>query len=141
MGQNIFLETGFSDEDATVLAIETDIAIAIAQYIRTQFPTSQTAAAKHLKIGQNEVSAILNANTSRFSLPKLIRIARRAGLRMYMDMGENAHGACAKTVAPSVAQSAATFAYAQSEGILTAALDAAEFATPSESERKTQRFS
>lgn len=103
MGQNIFLETGFSDEDATVLALETDAAIAIARFVRSMFSGSQTAAAKHLHIGQNEVSAILNGNIARFSLARLIKIARRAGLRLYFDMGNDAHGAGVTTLIPTLA--------------------------------------
>ena len=102
MGQNIFLETGFSDEDATVLALETDAAIAIARFVRSMFSGSQTAAAKHLHIGQNEVSAILNGNIARFSLARLIKIARRAGLRLYFDMGDDAHGAGVTTLVPTI---------------------------------------
>lgn len=98
MRQNIYFESGFDDDEATVLALETDAAIAIAHYIRQTYPNNQKAAARHLRIGQNEVSALLSANIGRFALQKLIRIARRAGLRLYMDMGSNAHGACATLV-------------------------------------------
>lgn len=98
MTQNVFLDAGFSDEDSTVAALETDAAIAIARFIRARYPNSQTAAAKHLKIGQNEVSAILSGNTARFSLAKLVRIARRAGLRLYFDMGDSAYEAHATTM-------------------------------------------
>jgi predicted XRE-type DNA-binding protein len=103
MSQNIFFESGFSDEDATVMALETDAAIAIARYIRDAFPNNQTGAAKHLGIGQNEVSAILAGSTSRFSLAKLLKVARRARIRLYLDMGDNAHGASAVTLLPNIA--------------------------------------
>lgn len=103
MKQNVFFESGFADEDATVLALETDAAIEIARFIRRRFTGSQTAAARHLKIGQNEVSAILSGNIARFSLARLIKIARRAGLRLYFDMGDNAHGANVSTLIPTFA--------------------------------------
>jgi predicted XRE-type DNA-binding protein len=95
MGQNVYLESGFSDEDATVMALEADVALSIANYIRSAHPNNQAAAAKKLRIAQSEVSALLNANIARFALPKLLRIARRAGLRMWLDMGADAHGSAA----------------------------------------------
>lgn len=119
MGQNVFLESGFPDEDATVMALETDVAIAIAHCIRARYPSQQSAAAKHLKIGQNEVSAILSGNIGRFSLEKLLRIARRAGLRMFLDMGDNAHGACATTLAPTIVASAVVVSRAELDVDLT----------------------
>jgi len=104
MGQNVYLESGFDDEDATILALEADVAVAIANFIRNAFPNNQTAAARKLRIAQSEVSALLNANIARFALPKLLRIARRAGLRMWLDMGDTAHGStavlCGSVAAP-----------------------------------------
>jgi predicted XRE-type DNA-binding protein len=97
MSKNIFLDTNFADEDATVYALETDAAIAIARFIQTQFPNNQAGAARRLRIGQNEVSALLSGNIVRFSLAKLIRIARRAGLRLFLDMGDTADGSHATT--------------------------------------------
>jgi predicted XRE-type DNA-binding protein len=95
MGQNVYFESGFNDEDATILALEADVAVAIANYIRNAHPNNQAGAAKKLRIAQSDVSALLSANIGRFALPKLLRIARRAGLRMWLDMGENAHGSAA----------------------------------------------
>jgi predicted XRE-type DNA-binding protein len=112
MGQNIFLESGFDDEDATVMALEADVAVFIANYIRSAFPSNQTAAAKKLRIAQSDVSALLNANVARFALPKLLRIARRAGLRVWLDMGADAHGATAAlcgTTSPPVPIAIETF--------------------------------
>jgi len=102
VSQNAFLDTGFSDEDATVYALEADSAAAIAGFIRARFTGNQTAAAKQLGVHQSEVSALLAGNLARFSLSKLIRIARRAGIRLYIDMGDNAHGASACTLRPTV---------------------------------------
>ena len=98
MSQNVFLDTGFGDEDATVYALETDSAAAIAGFIRSRFSGNQMAAAKQLGLHQSEISALLAGNLARFSLSKLIRIARRAGIRPYLDMGDNAHGAAASTL-------------------------------------------
>jgi len=106
MSQNIFLETGFSAEDATVFALEADAAAALAKFIAMQFPGNQRAAAKRLGLHQSEVSAILAGNIARFSLSKLIRIARRAGLRLYMDMGDDARGAWAGTLQPTILEAA-----------------------------------
>jgi predicted XRE-type DNA-binding protein len=102
VSQNVFLDTGFSDEDATVYALEADSAAAIAGFIRARFTGNQTAAAKQLGLHQSEVSALLAGNLARFSLSKLIRVARRAGIRLYLDMGDNAHGASATTLRPTI---------------------------------------
>lgn len=102
MSQNVFLDTGFSDEDATVYALEADCGAAIAGFIQSRFTGNQTGAAKQLGLHQSEVSALLAGNLARFSLSKLVRIARRAGMRLYLDMGDNAHGASATTLRPTV---------------------------------------
>jgi predicted XRE-type DNA-binding protein len=104
VSQNVFLDTGFSEEDATVYALEADSAAAIAAFIRSRFTGNQAAAAKQLGLHQSEVSALLAGNLSRFSLSKLIRIARRAGVRLYLDMGDNAHGASATTLRPTLVE-------------------------------------
>jgi predicted XRE-type DNA-binding protein len=106
MSQNSFVDTGFSDEDATVFALEADCASAIAGFIQRRFPGNQTAAAKHLKLHQSEVSALLSGNLGRFSLAKLIRIARRSGLRLFLDMGDDAQTAEASSLRPTIAPSA-----------------------------------
>lgn len=105
MSQNTFLETGFSEEDATVYALEADCAAAIVKFIHQGFPGNQKAAAKQLGLHQSEVSALLAGNLSRFSLSKLIRIARRAGLRLFLDMGDNASRAVASTLLPTIVES------------------------------------
>ena len=102
MGQNTFLDTGFSDEDATVYALEADCAAALAKFIQSRFPGMQRAAAKHLGLHQSEISALLAGNLGRFSLSKLIRVARRAGLRLFLDMGDGANGASAFTLLPTI---------------------------------------
>lgn len=102
MGQNTFLDTGFSEEDATVYALEADCAAAIARFIQMRFPGMQKAAGKHLGLHQSEISALLAGNLRRFSMSKLIRIARRAGLRLFLDMGDNANGASAFTLLPTI---------------------------------------
>jgi predicted XRE-type DNA-binding protein len=102
MAQNTFLEAGFSDEDATVYALEADSAAALAKFVQARFPGSQKAAARHLGLHQSEISALLAGNLGRFSLSKLIRIARRAGVRLFLDMGDDAKGANVCTLRPTV---------------------------------------
>ena len=102
MGQNTFLDTGFSDEDATVYALEADCAAAIVKFIQSRYPGMQRAAGKHLGLHQSEVSALLSGNLGRFSLSKLIRVARRAEIRLFLDMGESAKRASAFTLMPTI---------------------------------------
>lgn len=105
MSENAFLDTGFSDEDATVYALEADSAAALAKFIDRRFPRNQKAAAKALGLHQSEVSALLSGNLGRrFSLSKLIRLARRAGIRLYIDMGDDARTASACTLRPTIVE-------------------------------------
>lgn len=90
---NIYLSANIDDDEATVLQLEVKTAIEIAKYIHARFPNNQTAAAKNLGLSQGEVSALLSANLKRFSLERLVKIARRAGLHLVLDMGASAHTA------------------------------------------------
>jgi predicted XRE-type DNA-binding protein len=119
MSQNIYLEAGFADEDATVMALEADVGVALARFINKHYSGNQKAAARRLRIGQNEVSAILSGNISRFSLPKLLRIARRAGLRMFLDTGDTAQTAYATTLAPEIVTSASVIGQAEISPVVT----------------------
>jgi predicted XRE-type DNA-binding protein len=139
VGQNTYLETGFPDEEATVMALEADTAIAIAGFIRARFPNNQAGAAKSLGIHQNEVSAILSGNIGRFSLEKLIRLARRAGLRMFLDMGDDAHGAAATTLAPTFATSAVVIGNVKISNEDTPSVDFKPQASGAETARKIIR--
>ena len=105
MSQNVFLDTGFNEEDATIFVLEADSAASIAGFIQRRFSGNQAAAAKQLKLHQSEISALLAGNVSRFSLSKLIRVARRAGIRLYLDMGDNASDASATTLRPTIIDS------------------------------------
>jgi predicted XRE-type DNA-binding protein len=103
MSRNVFLDTGFSNEDATVYALEADSAAALARLIQMRYPGNQKAAARALGLHQSEVSALLSGNLGRrFSLSKLIRLARRARIRLYIDMGDSADGAVVSTLMPTV---------------------------------------
>lgn len=105
MSQNVFLDTGFNEEDATIFVLEADSAASIAGFIQRRFSGNQAAAAKQLKLHQSEISALLAGNVARFSLSKLIRVARRAGIRLYLDMGDNASDASATTLRPTIIDS------------------------------------
>jgi predicted XRE-type DNA-binding protein len=105
MSQNVFLDSGFNDEDATVYALEAECAATLAKFIEARFPRNQRAAARHLGVHQSEVSALLSGSLGRrFSLSKLIRLARRAGLRFYIDMGDDATGASACVLRPNIVE-------------------------------------
>ena len=103
MSRNVFRDSGFSEEDATVYALEADSAAALARLIQMRYPGNQKAAGRALGLHQSEVSALLSGNLGRrFSLSKLIRLARRAQLRLYIDMGDDANGAGVSTLLPTV---------------------------------------
>ena len=103
MSKNAFLDAGFSDEDATVYSLEAACAAALAGFVQARFPRNQVGAAKHLGLHQSEVSALLAGNLGRFSLSKLIRLARRAGLRLFLDMGDDARETSVDILRPILA--------------------------------------
>lgn len=77
--RNVFVDVGFPPDEAVVLALHSDAAIALSRWIRRRKLT-QAAAAKRLKLTQPTVSCILNGNIQRFSTDFLIRACIRAGI-------------------------------------------------------------
>jgi predicted XRE-type DNA-binding protein len=74
-----------SDDDATIQALRSDVALQIARYLQRQ-ELSQAAAAKLLRIPQPTLSKIANGRVSDLSLELLLRIAVRAGLHLVLQI-------------------------------------------------------
>jgi predicted XRE-type DNA-binding protein len=74
------------DDDATIQALRSDVALQIARYLQRQ-ELSQAAAAKLLRIPQPTLSKIANGRVSDLSLELLLRIAVRARLHLVLQIG------------------------------------------------------
>lgn len=75
---NVFVDLGFSREEATVLAMRADLMARLRILINERGWTQQVAA-KRLGIGQSRVSDLVRGKWEKFSLDMLITLAERAG--------------------------------------------------------------
>jgi len=78
---NVFLDMGFSDEEAAILQMRADLMAKLRKVITTKKLT-QTKAAKMLGVSQSRVSDLVRGKWEKFSLEMLITLATRAGLHV-----------------------------------------------------------
>jgi len=78
---NVFLDMGFSDEEAAILQMRADLMAKLRQVIKRKKLT-QTKAAKMLGVSQSRVSDLVRGKWEKFSLEMLITLATRAGLHV-----------------------------------------------------------
>lgn len=76
---NVFVDLGFGPEEATVLAMRSDLMARLRTYIEDHELT-QVGAAKKLGIAQSRVSDLVRGRWEKFSLDTLVVLAGRAGL-------------------------------------------------------------
>ncbi len=77
--ENIFLDLGFSKEEAAILQMRADLMAELRKTIQSKNLT-QTQAAQLLNISQSRVSDLIRGKWDKFSLEMLITLATRAGL-------------------------------------------------------------
>ena len=77
---NVFVDLGFSREEATVLAMRADLMARLRKLIADRGWTQQEAA-RRLGITQSRVSDLVRGKWDKFSLDMLITLAARAGQR------------------------------------------------------------
>ena len=82
---NVFLDLGFSPEEATILAMRSQLMGELRIKIRDKQWT-QTEAAKVLGISQSRVSNLIRGKWDKFSLDMLITLAARAGKRVELAL-------------------------------------------------------
>ena len=82
---NIFLDLGFSEEEAALLTMRAKLMLALRETISERGWT-QTEAAEHLGIAQSRISSLVCGKWDKFSLDMLITIASRAGLRTELEI-------------------------------------------------------
>ena len=75
---NVFVDLGFSPEEATILAMRAELMARIRETIMEKGWTQAEAAAQ-LGIGQSRVSDLVRGKRDKFSLDMLVTLATRAG--------------------------------------------------------------
>jgi len=78
---NVFVDLGFSPEDASILQMRADLMMKIRKFIKTKKLT-QAKAAKMFGVTQSRISDLIRGKWERFSLEMLITLATRAGMRV-----------------------------------------------------------
>jgi predicted XRE-type DNA-binding protein len=78
---NVFADLGFSQEEATLLAMRAELMARLRETIASEGWT-QTDAAAHLGIGQSRVSDLVRGKWDKFSLDMLVTLATRAGRKV-----------------------------------------------------------
>jgi predicted XRE-type DNA-binding protein len=78
---NVFVDLGFSAEEAAILQMRADLMADVRKVIETRKLT-QAKAAKVLGVSQSRVSDLVRGKWEKFSLEMLITLATRAGIRV-----------------------------------------------------------
>jgi predicted XRE-type DNA-binding protein len=78
---NVFIDLGFSPDEAAVLQMRADLMAELRKVIKARKLT-QAKAAKILKVSQSRVSDLMTGKWEKFSLEMLITLATRAGLHV-----------------------------------------------------------
>ena len=78
---NIFIDLGYSPEDAAILQMRAELMVKLRTFIETRKLT-QANAAKILCISQSRVSDLTRGKWERFSLEMLVTLATRAGMHV-----------------------------------------------------------
>ena len=82
---NVFIDLGFSPEEATILAMRSQLMGELRIKIRDEEWT-QTKAAQVLGISQSRVSDLIRGKFEKFSLDMLITLATRAGKKVELKL-------------------------------------------------------
>lgn len=82
---NVFLDLGFSPEEATILAMRSQLMGELRIKIRDMGWT-QAEAAEILGVSQSRVSDLIRGKFEKFSLDMLITLATRAGKKVELKL-------------------------------------------------------
>lgn len=82
---NVFLDLGFSREEASVLAMRADL-MAHLRLLIEEKDWTQAEAAQKLGIAQSRVSDLTRGKWQKFSLDMLLTLATKAGLHPQLKM-------------------------------------------------------
>lgn len=78
---NVFLDLGFSSDEAAILQMRADLMAELRKVIKVRKLT-QAKAARLLGVSQSRVSDLVRGKWDKFSLEMLITLATRAGLHV-----------------------------------------------------------
>ena len=78
---NVFLDLGFSPDEAAILQMRADLMAELRKVIKAK-KLKQAKAAKLLGVSQSRVSDLVRGKWEKFSLEMLITLATRAGLHV-----------------------------------------------------------
>lgn len=78
---NVFIDLGYSPDEAAILQIRADLMADIRKFIKAKRLT-QVKAAEMLGVSQSRVSDLIRGKWERFSLEMLITLATRAGMHV-----------------------------------------------------------
>ena len=78
---NVFVDLGFSQDEAAILQMRADLMAEIRKFIQARRLT-QTKAAEILGVSQSRISDLTRGKWEKFSLEMLITLATRAGMRV-----------------------------------------------------------
>jgi len=78
---NVFIDLGFSPDEAAILQMRADLMADLRKFIKAKRLT-QTKAAEILGVSQSRISDLIRGKWERFSLEMLITLATRAGMRV-----------------------------------------------------------
>jgi predicted XRE-type DNA-binding protein len=78
---NIFLDLGYSPDEAAILQMRADLMADVRKFIKVKKFT-QAKAAEILGISQSRVSDLIRGKWEKFSMEMLITLATRAGMHV-----------------------------------------------------------
>ena len=78
---NIFIDLGYSPDEAAILQMRADLMADLRKWIKAKRLT-QAKAAETLGVSQSRVSDLIRGKWERFSLEMLITLATRAGMHV-----------------------------------------------------------
>ena len=78
---NVFIDLGYSPDEAAVLQMRADLMADLRKFIKAKRLT-QAKAAEILGVSQSRVSDLIRGKWERFSLEMLITLSTRAGMRV-----------------------------------------------------------
>jgi predicted XRE-type DNA-binding protein len=80
---NVFIDLGYSPEDAAILQMRADLMAKLPKFIEDKKLT-QADAAKILCVSQSRISDLIRGKWEKFSLEMLVTLATRAGMHIIL---------------------------------------------------------
>lgn len=78
---NVFIDLGYSPDEAAILQMRADLMADLRRFIKTKKLT-QAKAAEVLSVSQSRVSDLIRGKWEKFSLEMLIILATKAGMHV-----------------------------------------------------------